>query len=88
MAYKIYIEPSDGIKPLLRIIKKAKHFVYINSYLLDDPRILEAVGNAVNRKLDVRLMVDGRPYGINGDDGTHAEIEDLRKTGARVLFHR
>ena len=84
MAYKIYVEPRDGVKPLLRIIKKAKHFVYINSYLLDDPRILEAVSNAVNRKLDVRLMVDGRPYGINGDDGTHAEIEDLRKTGARV----
>lgn len=84
MAYRIYIEPRDGIKPLIRVINKARHFVYINSYLLDDPRILEAVGNAVNRKLDVRLMVDGRPYGINGDDGTHAEIDDLRKTGAKV----
>ncbi len=84
MAYKIYVEPRDGVKPVLQIINKARHFVYINSYLLDDSRILEAIGNAVDRKLDVRLMVDGRPYGINGDDGTHAEIDDLKNTGAMV----
>jgi cardiolipin synthase len=84
MAYRIYVEPRDGIKPLIRVIDKSRHFVYINSYLLDDPRILEAVTNAVKRKADVRLMVDGRPYGINGDDGTHAEINDLKKTGAKV----
>ena len=84
MAYRIYIEPRDGIKPLIRIINRSRHFIYINSYLLDDQRILKAVSEAVKKKLDVRLMVDGRPYGINGDDGTHAEIDDLKKTGARV----
>ena len=84
MAYRIYIEPRDGIKPLIRIINRSRHFVYINSYLLDDQRILKAVSEAVKKKLDVRLMVDGRPYGINGDDGTHAEIDDLKKTGARI----
>ena len=84
MAYKIYVEPRDGIKPLIRVINRSRHFVYINSYLLDDPRILEAVKGAVKRKVDVRLMVDGRPYGINGDDGTHAEINDLKQTGAKV----
>jgi cardiolipin synthase len=84
MAYRIYVEPRDDVKPLISMINKARRFVYINSYLLDDREILTAVGNAVKKKLDVRLMVDGRPYGINGDDGTHAEIDDLKKTGAKV----
>ena len=84
MSYRIYTEPEDGVKPLTSLIGKARHFLYINSYLLDDPRILKAVKEAVKRKVDVRLMVDGRPYGINGDDGTHAEINNLKKTGARV----
>ena len=84
MSYRIYTEPEDGVKPLTSLIGKARHFLYINSYLLDDPRILKAVEEAVKRKVDVRLMVDGRPYGINGDDGTHAEINNLKKTGARV----
>jgi phosphatidylserine/phosphatidylglycerophosphate/cardiolipin synthase-like enzyme len=84
MSYRIYTEPEDGVKPLTSLIRKASHFLYINSYLLDDPRILKAVEEAVKRKVDVRLMVDGRPYGINGDDGTHAEINNLKKTGARV----
>jgi phosphatidylserine/phosphatidylglycerophosphate/cardiolipin synthase-like enzyme len=84
MAYKIYVEPRDGVKPLTGLIRKARHFLYINSYLIDDPMILEAVRDAVKRKVDVRLIVDGRPYGINGDDGTHDEIDNLKKTGARV----
>ncbi len=84
MSYKVYVEPDDGIKPLINLIKNAKHFIYINSYLLDEPKILKAVTEAVKRKVDARLMVDGRPYGVNGNDGTHAEIDDLKKTGARV----
>jgi cardiolipin synthase len=84
MSYRIYCEPDDGTKPLTALIKKSRKFLYINSYLLDDPKILEAVKEAVKRKVDVRLMVDGRPYGINGDDGTHAEINDLKNTGAMV----
>ncbi len=84
MSYKVYVEPDDGVKPLVNLIKKARRFVYINSYLLDEPEILKAIADAVKRKVDTRLMVDGRPYGINGSDGTHAEIDNLRKTGAKV----
>ncbi|WP_337861152.1 phospholipase D-like domain-containing protein [Ferroplasma sp.] len=84
MSYRIYAEPDDGLKPLTSLIKKSRKFLYINSYLLDDPEILKCVEEAVKKKIDVRLMVDGRPYGINGDDGTHDEINDLKKTGAMV----
>ncbi len=84
MSYSIYVEPDNGVKPIIKMIEKSRKFLYINSYLLDDPRILKAVSDAVKRKLDVRIIVDGRPYGINGDDGTHDEISILKKTGAAV----
>ncbi len=84
MVNKLYVEPDNGISPLINFIKKSKKFLYINSYLIDDKRILEAVSNAVKRKIDVKIIVDGRPYSINGDDGTHDEIKILKDTGASV----
>ncbi|MEM0140244.1 MAG: phospholipase D-like domain-containing protein [Ferroplasma sp.] len=84
MSYQFYIEPRDGVKPIIKMIKKSRKFLYINSYLLDDQNVLSAVTDAAKRKLDVRIIVDGRPYGINGDDGTHDEIDVLKKTGAKV----
>jgi len=84
MVNKLYVEPDNGISPLIKFIRKSKKFLYINSYLIDDKRILEAVSNAVKRKIDVKIIVDGRPYGINGDDGTHDEIKILKDTKASV----
>ncbi len=84
MVNKLYAEPDAGIAPLINFIKKSKKFLYINSYLIDDPKILDAIGNAVKHKINVKIIVDGRPYGINGDDGTHDEIKILKDTGANV----
>ncbi len=84
MVNKLYVEPDAGVGPLIKFIRNSNKFLYINSYLIDDPKILESISGAVKRKIDVKIIVDGRPYGINGDDGTHDEIKTLKNTGAEV----
>ncbi|KPV46803.1 hypothetical protein SE19_03885 [Acidiplasma aeolicum] len=84
MSYKLYVEPEDKYSKILDFIKKSSKYLYINYYLVDDQIIINEIKNAVSRSVDVRIIVDGRPYGINGDDGTHDEIKILKDTGAKV----
>ncbi len=69
---------------IMKFIRNSNKFLYINSYLIDDPKILEGISGAVKRKIDVKIIVGGRPYGINGDNGIHDEIKTLKDTGAEV----
>lgn len=75
------VEPEAGIKPIVDFIRSSKNTLDINCYLIDDTVIIEEIKNAVKRKVKVRIMVDGRPY---GGSGSHLEISDLQKTGAQV----
>ncbi len=77
----LYVEPEAGIKPIVDFIRSSKNTLDINCYLIDDTVIIEEIKNAVKRKVKVRIMVDGRPY---GGSGSHLEISDLQKTGAQV----
>lgn len=77
----LFVEPDSGIKPIVEFISSSQEWLDINCYLLDDTVLLDEITKAVKRKVKVRIMVDGRPY---GGSGTHLEIEDLQKTGAQV----
>lgn len=77
----MYVEPEAGIKPIIDFIRSSENTLSINCYLIDDRVIIDEIAGAVKRKVKVRIMVDGRPY---GGSGTHLEISDLQKTGAQV----
>ncbi len=84
MKYRFYMEPQSGYKPIVDFIRNSKKFLYMNYYLIDDKNIIEEIKNKAKTDIDLRIIVDGRPYGINGSDGTEDEIKLLRDTGARV----
>ena len=77
----LYIEPEDGIRPVLDFIGKCEKSLSINCYLIDDPNVITEIRKAVERKVKVRIMVDGKPY---GGDGSTGELDVLKGTGASV----
>ncbi len=77
----LFTEPEDGIKPIIDFIRESRKFLYINCYLIDSKEIILEIEKTVKRGIDVRIIVDGRPY-QSGEAGV--EIDDLRKTGASV----
>ncbi len=79
---KIYAEPDSGITPVLEFIKRSRGHLNMNYYLLDHKDIIKEIENAVSRKVQVRIIVDGHPYGGNQGES----IDSLRKTGAQVNF--
>ena len=60
---KIIVEPDDGIGPVIDMIRKARKFIYANFYLIDNDQILSALKEKKRKKVDVRIIYDGRPYG-------------------------
>lgn len=77
----IYIEPDDGIRPVLDFIGRSEKSLSINCYLIDDPNVMTEIRKAVERKVKVRIIVDGKPY---GGDGSKGELDGLKATGASV----
>jgi phosphatidylserine/phosphatidylglycerophosphate/cardiolipin synthase-like enzyme len=76
----MYTEPLAGKGPILEIIRESEKYLHINCYLIDDQDIMKAVSERVDKKVNVRIIIDGHPYGGNGQDN----LEILRKTGAQV----
>jgi len=61
-------EPDDGVAPLLSVIDAAHRELDGEIYLLSDPTIEAALGDAVTRGVRVRIILERQPYG--GDTGS------------------
>ncbi|MBU2755253.1 GTP-binding protein [Acidithiobacillus sp. CV18-2] len=60
----LYIEPSDGPAPIVQVIDQARHSVDLNVYYLSSRPIMAALKAARARGVDVRVILDGKPYGM------------------------
>ncbi len=81
----LYIEPSAGIAPVLQVIRSARHQVNLNGYLVDDGPILRALAAAHARGVDVRVMIEGKPYGMKPWQ-VQNEARRIAATGAAVKY--
>ncbi len=77
---EVYNEPEAGINPVISLIRDSERYLNINCYLIDDDEILRAISEKVEKKVNVRIIIDGHPY----DSGGHTDLEKLRRTGAQV----
>ncbi len=81
---ELFIEPNDGIDPVLKGINSAQHSLLMAMYLITEPKIIQAMKDAVARGVDVRLLFEINPYGgssNNVDVGT-----DLAKSGVKLKW--
>ena len=79
----IYGEPQAGPAPLLRIVNDARHSVEIGVYYLSDRQILQALAAARRRGVQVRVIIDGRPYGMR-PWRVRKEEREILATGAAL----
>ncbi|MBU2803644.1 hypothetical protein HF668_00360 [Acidithiobacillus ferridurans] len=60
----LYREPHAGAAPILQVIDQARHAVSVGMYYLSDRPILRALQAAHARGVNVRVIVEGKPYGM------------------------
>lgn len=79
----IFIEPYAGISPIVSVINQAKNSVNLNIYYMDDNHIINALKQARSSGVDVRIIIDGKPYGLDKQK-VENEIIVARKIGAKI----
>ncbi|BAB59969.1 endonuclease [Thermoplasma volcanium GSS1] len=77
----IYVEPQDGIVPIIKFIRRVRKKIFMNFYLIDDDRIINEIREAKKRGVDVRIIVDGKPYGMGQ---SKVDVKELSSTCASV----
>lgn len=81
----LFVEPHAGVRPVVQLIRAARHSVDINAYLIDDRHILDAIRDDTHRGITVRIVIENRPHGASAA-WVQREFNELAKTGAEVRW--
>lgn len=79
----LYIEPHAGVSPIVNVINQARHEVSVGVYYMTDRPILRALKAAHARGVDVRVMIEGKPFGMKPWQ-VHKEERKIEATGASL----
>ena len=60
----LFIEPHAGVSPIIQVIQSARREISAGVYYLADRPILAALKAAHARGVDVRVIIEGKLYGI------------------------
>jgi cardiolipin synthase A/B len=83
---KLFIEPKDGIQPVLAAINAAKISIRHKIYLFTDSRqdVIDALVAAKSRGVDVKILLEREPSGTTG--GNTAIFLKLKAAGLNVVL--
>ena len=79
----LYIEPHAGPAPIVQVIQSARREVSVGVYYLSDRPILRALKAARERGVDVRVIIEGKPYGMKPWQ-VEKEEREIEATGAAL----
>jgi phosphatidylserine/phosphatidylglycerophosphate/cardiolipin synthase-like enzyme len=79
----LYVEPHAGPAPIEQLIQSARREVSVGVYYLSDRPILRALKAAHERGVDVRVIVEGKPYGMKPWQ-VKKEEREIEATGATL----
>ncbi|MBE7567746.1 GTP-binding protein [Acidithiobacillus thiooxidans] len=79
----LYIEPHAGPAPIVQLIRSAHHAVSVGVYYLSDRPILQALKTAHARGVNVRVIIEGKPYGMKPWQ-VRKEEREIESTGATL----
>ncbi len=83
-AVQVFVQPGAHATPILSLIRQARHSIRLEIYLLTDRTIIKELGRATQRGLDVRVLLEERPYG--GDRSARLGSAALRLAGVPVRW--
>jgi phosphatidylserine/phosphatidylglycerophosphate/cardiolipin synthase-like enzyme len=78
----LIVQPGGGISPITSLIRSARHSLRLEIYLLTDREIVSALAQARHRGVDVRVVLEERPYGYA--QGATRAYDELRQAGVPV----
>jgi phosphatidylserine/phosphatidylglycerophosphate/cardiolipin synthase-like enzyme len=83
MSRSIIVLPDDSAKPILNAIADAKKSIRIKMFVFSDPSLLQAVIDAKNRGVDVRVMLN--PARRDGKEENAPCRQSLTAAGIKVI---
>ncbi|MGP6220155.1 phospholipase D-like domain-containing protein [Caldiplasma sukawensis] len=78
---EVYSLPEAGKTKVIDFIKSSYEFLNMNFYLLDDEEVMRTIKEQVEKKVKVRIIIDGHPFNSETPD-----ISVLKNTGAKVII--
>ena len=76
-------------KELVRSIKRAKNFAYLTTpYFIPDNRLIKSLRRAVNRGVDVRIIIPLETNHHLVDRGSQTYFDECLKAGIRIFRHK
>ncbi len=79
----VFVEPAAGETPVLHAIEGAQRSVWAEIYLLTDRNVINALEDAANRGVDVRVLLELSPYG-SGSTGPQETLQELQAAGVKA----
>lgn len=80
---QLFIEPKDGVTPVTNAIHNAQQSVWVEVYLLTNSSVINALEDAANQGVDVRVMLDPHPFGISATS-VQQTLDKLKDAGIRT----
>lgn len=81
-ALELLAQPDAGRAPIMQAIDGARDSIRLKIYLITDDAVVEALGRAVQRGVDVRVLIEEQPYG--GGETNALAAQALRDAGVDV----
>ncbi len=83
--HRLFIEPDDGLAPVVNAINGAKISIQVKMYLLSEPTIIDALKAAVQqRSIRVQVMLEQSPVGSG--PGNTMTYQSLQNGGVMVRW--
>lgn len=80
---QLFVEPDDGVRPITDAIRAAQRSIMVEVYILSDTTVINALEDAANRGLDVRVMLEPHPY-ESSPVTVQSTLEKLKAAGIKV----
>ncbi|MBX5450289.1 phospholipase D-like domain-containing protein [Thermogemmatispora sp.] len=80
---QVFVEPDAGERVITNAINSAHRSVWLELYLLTNRNVINALEEAANRGLDVRVMLETHPYG-GGSLSPTETMDRLSAAGVKV----
>jgi len=81
---QLFVEPDDGVQPVLQIIDQSQRTLDVAMYLLSDRDVNRALLEAKQRGVQVRVMLEEHPYGSG--PGNASIYQTLRGAGVATAW--
>jgi cardiolipin synthase A/B len=80
---QVFVEPDAGYSVITNAISGAKQSVWVEMYLLTERHIIQGLEEAAHRGVDVRVMLEGHPYGSGSISPTQT-LDRLNAAGVKA----